>query len=91
VEIKIGGYYDPTLLPDYMPHGFQLKQDKLVQNNIVDSEDKLVPCWDNLNRLRPRTLVICVVTLNVWNIAFGDRAKGNWRRVLFFSTAVLRR
>ena len=75
-EVKLKGYYEPMLLPDYLPHDFDLKIDKLVQHNIIDSKGKLIPCWDNLDKLRPGTLVLCVVSLHVWNIPNRD----NWFR-----------
>jgi len=71
-EVKIGGYYNPELLPDYLPNDFDLKKDKLVQHNVIDVDGKLIPCWDNFNKLRPGTLVLCIVSLHVWNIANRD-------------------
>jgi len=71
-EVKLGGYYEPMLLPDYVDHDFDLKVDKLVQHNVIDSKGKLIPCWDNLDKLRPGTLVLCVVSLHIWNIANRD-------------------
>ena len=73
--MKLGGYYDPELLPNYLPHNFALENDKLVQHNIIDPDGKLIPCWNNSKQLRPGTLVLCVVSLHVWNIASRDDRK----------------
>jgi len=73
-EVKLRGFYNTTLLPDYSPFDFNLKKDKLIQLNILDSEVNLIPCWDNFNRLCPATLVLCIVTLNVWNLGLGNCA-----------------
>ena len=80
-KVKLGNYYKPSLLPDYSPNDFNLKNDKLVQQNIIGSDDKLIPCWDNFNRLRPGTLVLCIVSLRVWNIGIGNRQEGRFKRV----------
>ena len=77
-EVKVGSYYDPALLPDYRPELFDLDKDKLVQHNIVDEEEKLVPCWSLYDKLHPGTLVLCKVTLHGWNIGSHD---GKFKRV----------
>lgn len=75
---KVGGYYDPALLPDYRPELFDLEKDKLIQHNIVDEEDQIVPCWSLYDRLRPGTLLLCKVTLHGWNIGIRE---GKFKRV----------
>ena len=57
-EVKLGSYYMPELLPDYLPHEFNLEHDKLVQHNIVDASGDLIPCWNNSVQLREGTLVL---------------------------------
>jgi hypothetical protein len=76
--LKVGGYYDTALLPDYCPELFDLDKDKLVQHNIIDEEDKIVPCWSLYDRLRPGTLLLCKVTLHGWNIGIRE---GKFKRV----------
>ena len=80
-EVKVGKYYEPSLLPDYSPNDFNLKKDKLVQQNVIGCDDKLILCWDNFNRLWPGTLVVCVISLRVWNIAIGSQQEGRFKRV----------
>jgi hypothetical protein len=50
----------------------------LVQHNIIDEDENLVPCWTLYHRLRPGTLVLCKVTLHGWNIGNRD---GKFKRV----------
>jgi len=81
-EVKIGGYYSPELLPDYLPHDFHLEHDKLVQHNVVDVNGDLIPCWNNAAQLREGTLILCVVTLHTWNIpGTGREGYKNFKRV----------
>ena len=76
--LKVGRYYDPTLLPNYQPELFDLDKDKLVQHNIVDEEDQIIPCWLLYDRLYPGTLLLYKVTLHGWNIRIRD---GKFKRV----------
>jgi len=74
--VKIGGYYSPELLPDYLP--------KLIQHNVINADGKLILCWDNFNKLCPGTLVLCVISLHVWNIANRD---GRFKRVSIITSS----
>jgi hypothetical protein len=81
-EVKLGGYYSPELLPDYLPHEFNLEHDKLVQHNIVDTSGELIPCWNNSVQLREGTLILCLITLHTWNIpGTGHEGYKNFKRV----------
>jgi hypothetical protein len=77
-NVKISAYYDPALLPDFLSCNFELEKDRLVHHNIIDEDENLVPCWTLYHRLRPRTLVLCKVTLHGWNIGNCD---GKFKRV----------
>lgn len=77
-EVQVGGFYDPALLPDYRPELFNLDKDRLVQHNIIDENEQLVPCHSLYDRLRPGTLVICKASLHGWNIGSRD---GKFKRV----------
>ena len=81
-EVKLGGYYSPELLPDYLPHEFNLEHDQLVQHNIVDTSGELIPCWNNSVQLREGTLILCLITLHTWNIpGTGREGYKNFKRV----------
>lgn len=90
VDVLVGSYYEPSLLPDYDPCDFQLKLDKLQQHEVYDTEKKLIPAWDNLRQLRPGTLVMCIVSLHCYNIQVerNDPSMG-FRRVRVFQTMLL--
>ena len=67
-EVKLGGYYSLELLPNYLPHKFHLKHDKLVQHNIVDTNGELIPFWNNSVQLCEGTLLLLLIMLHTWNI-----------------------
>ena len=56
------------MLPDYKSRFFNINNDKLIQHNIRDIHGKLIPAWDNLDRLRPGTVVGIVGSLYAFNI-----------------------
>ncbi|KIM39163.1 hypothetical protein M413DRAFT_29712 [Hebeloma cylindrosporum] len=66
------------LMPDYLPHEFKLKTDKLIQQNIIDSEGKLVPCWNHLVQLHPGMEALVKVTLHRYDME--DKKKPGFRR-----------
>ena len=85
--MKVGGYYDPARLPDFRASLFDLDKDRLVQHNIIDEDEKLVPCWTLYDRLRPGTFVLCKVALHGWNIGNRD---GKFKRVRSMPVKILR-
>ena len=56
------------MLPDYKSRFFNINNNKLIQHNIRDIHGKLIPAWDNLDRLRPGTVVGIVGSLYAFNI-----------------------
>ncbi|KAJ8515764.1 hypothetical protein ONZ45_g6855 [Pleurotus djamor] len=72
--IHVGALYDPMLLPDYGGHYFQLKNNKLVQHNILDMDDNLIPPWEAYDKLRPGTLILANVTLHCY-VSEADKRK----------------
>lgn len=76
--LKVGRYYDLALLPDYQPQLFDLDKDKLIQHNIMDKEDQIIPCWSLYDRLHLGMLLLCKVTLHAWNIGTHE---GKFKRV----------
>ena len=81
-EVKLGGYYSPELLPDYLPHKFHLEHDKLVQHNIVDTNGELIQCWNNSIQLHEGTLLLLLVMLHTWNIpGTGREGYKNFKQV----------
>ena len=65
---RLGKYYEPSLLPDYSPETHQLTHDKLIQYDIRDVDEQLIPTWKIESGLRPGTVVLVTALLHVYNI-----------------------
>ncbi|KAJ6451380.1 hypothetical protein C8R47DRAFT_998517 [Mycena vitilis] len=63
-DIKIGAHYEPTLLPDYGGAYFAHKKAKLVQLDVRDKSNALIPPWKFYDALKPGTLVLALVSLH---------------------------
>jgi len=68
----LGGLYDPKLLADYHGELFQHKFAKVVQQEIMDTDDKFVAPWLMHDKLRPGTIIIVDATLVCWHIGGKD-------------------
>ena len=87
-EIAIGAFYDPRLLPDYGGTLFRLVHAKLVQRNVVDDTEALIPPWEAYDKLRPGTLVLMKVQLLTFN--FEDQQRNGTRKIYQFLIERLR-
>jgi hypothetical protein len=67
-NVSLGALYDPRHLPDYGGPVFALKHAKLVQHDVVDNNDVLIPPWEMYSACRPGSLLIANVTLHCWKI-----------------------
>lgn len=65
--IKLGAFYDPNLLTDHRGDYFRHVNAKLVQFNVRDDDDTLIPPWDMSNKLHSSTVFINA-TLVCWHI-----------------------
>ena len=77
--MEVGKFYEPSLLPDYSPEKFHLVRDKLIQYDIRDINEDLIPAWQIETALRPGTVVLVSATLHIYNIK--DDKKPGFRRV----------
>jgi hypothetical protein len=66
-EIYISAYYDPHLLPDYGGELFQHQQAQLVQRDVRDKDNHLIPPWKYYEELRPSTLVLINATFHIYS------------------------
>ena len=66
--IELGTFYDPNLLPDHQGDYFKHVHAKLVQLDIRDENDMLIPPWDMYDNLRPGTVVLIDASLVCWHI-----------------------
>ena len=66
-EPCLGSLYEPRLQPDYDPSMFDLKKALLAQQEVYDTDGKLISPWDVRSALRPGTLVAVEATLVVYS------------------------
>lgn len=70
-EVKVGAFYDPALAPDFGGSFFDLNHNKLVQLDIRDEDNELVPAWKFYEVLRPGTLILANVSLHCFVMKAG--------------------
>jgi hypothetical protein len=86
--VEIGAFYDPNLLPDHRGNYFNHVNAKLVQLDIRDEDDNLIPPWNMNDKLRPGTIVLIDASLVCWHIFTKGRGGKLDRKV---STSLLMR
>ncbi|KAF8328291.1 hypothetical protein F5887DRAFT_1188501 [Amanita rubescens] len=79
LELSVSSYYVPHLLPDLGGPVFRLVNAKLMQREVVDSDDNLVPPWEMYDKLRPGTLVLMKVQLLAFDLP--DRQNDGVRKI----------
>ena len=88
IEYKVGQLYDLKLLYDCRGSLFQNSECKLVQHEILDTNHKIIPPWDQYAALRTGTLVMATVTLHCFTMKVKDLhgvETGKQRKVRVFS------
>ncbi|KAG6905937.1 hypothetical protein DXG01_016782 [Tephrocybe rancida] len=65
-DIFVGALLDPNCLPDNRGPYFRHQQAKLVQHDIRDKKNKLIPSWKIYEGLAHGTLVVLECTLHCW-------------------------
>lgn len=81
IEIGLGSFYDPNLHPGHRGEYFKHVNAKLVQLDIRDEDDNLIPPWDMFDKLRPGTMVLIDATLVCWHIFTKGRGNNMDQRV----------
>ncbi|KAJ6627079.1 hypothetical protein B0H10DRAFT_417881 [Mycena sp. CBHHK59/15] len=76
-EVKLGAFYDPRVLEDFGGDYFSLVNAKLVQLDIRDADNKLIPPWKQYEALRPGSLIIALVSIHIFTFkdAGADRSR----------------
>ncbi len=74
-------------MPDYSPVEFGLMKNKLVQHDIRDIDDRLIPAWKLEEGLRPGAIVLVSATLHVYNIDNKGAVVGFRRVSVVFSSS----
>ncbi|KAJ6525414.1 hypothetical protein B0H19DRAFT_1084961 [Mycena capillaripes] len=65
-DIKLGTYYDPRVLEDYSGPYFQHTNAKLIQLDIRDANNRLIPPWKQYAAFREGSLVLVLGTIHVY-------------------------
>ncbi|KAJ7036750.1 hypothetical protein C8F04DRAFT_953370 [Mycena alexandri] len=81
-DIKLGAFYEPSVLPDYGGAYFNHLKAKLVQLDVRDIHNELIPPWKFYDALRPGTLVLCLVSLHCFTMS-DDGSKGAKERKIY--------
>ncbi|KAJ7025254.1 hypothetical protein C8F04DRAFT_1212930 [Mycena alexandri] len=81
-DIKLGAFYEPSVLPDYGGAYFNHQKAKLVQLDVRDVQNELIPPWKFYEALRPGTLVLCLVSLHCFTMT-DDGSKGSKDRKIY--------
>ncbi|KAJ3517667.1 hypothetical protein NLJ89_g346 [Agrocybe chaxingu] len=67
-QVKRNAFYPLDLLPDHHGNYFQQTHAKLVQHDVFDADENLIPPWLFYDKLRPGTVVVVEATLICWHI-----------------------
>ncbi|KAJ7041588.1 hypothetical protein C8F04DRAFT_1252905 [Mycena alexandri] len=81
-HVKLGAYYDPSVLPDYGGSYFNHSKARLVQLDVRDVKNNLIPPWKFYEALRPGTLVLCLVSLHCFTMS-DDSGKDRKERKVY--------
>ncbi|KAF8233469.1 hypothetical protein L208DRAFT_1266596 [Tricholoma matsutake] len=68
-DIYVGAHYNPRLLPDYGGNLFRHHEAKLVQHDVRDIDLRLIPPWEYYDKLRASTMILCDITLHMYQMA----------------------
>ncbi|KAG6914707.1 hypothetical protein DXG01_015790 [Tephrocybe rancida] len=65
-DIKAGSVYPPSVLPDYGGSYFSHNHAKLVQLDIHDPDNKLIPPWEMYNKVNTGAVVLAICSLHMY-------------------------
>ncbi|KAJ7024242.1 hypothetical protein C8F04DRAFT_969285 [Mycena alexandri] len=68
LDIKLGAFYEPSVLQDYGGSYFNHTKAKLVQLDVRNIKNELIPPWEFYEALRPGTLVLWLVSLHCFSM-----------------------
>lgn len=84
-EIYVGARYDPHILYDFRGAGFRLVHNKLVQHDVRDIDDNLIPPWKAYEELRTGTVVLMEATIHCFRFNVNGRRERKVCGSLFWS------
>ncbi|KAL0578193.1 hypothetical protein V5O48_003796 [Marasmius crinis-equi] len=85
--IRVGAKYSPWVLPGYGGARFQQRQARVIQPDWRDARGQLIPPWKVWSVLRPGTVIMANVVVNVYVMsgAGGRRRKASLLYELHFT------
>ncbi|KAJ7933882.1 hypothetical protein B0H13DRAFT_2500648 [Mycena leptocephala] len=81
-DIKLGAHYEPALLEDYGGPYFNHVKAKLVQLDVRDAKNNLIPPWKFYDALKPGTLILALCSLHCYTMT-DDRGKEPKERKIY--------
>ncbi|KDR77061.1 hypothetical protein GALMADRAFT_225196 [Galerina marginata CBS 339.88] len=81
--IEVGRFYPLEMLPDHRGDYFQQEHAKLVQLEMLDTDEKLIPPWEAYDKLRVGTVVLVETTLVCWHIPDHAGGSGTTKKLVY--------
>ncbi|KAJ7934654.1 hypothetical protein B0H13DRAFT_2484977 [Mycena leptocephala] len=89
-DVKLGAFYDPRVLEDYGGPYFQHINAKLVQLDIRDADNKLIPPWKQYSALRPGSFVLVLATIHIFIFKDASNDRSRDRKFMQLSAHTIR-
>ncbi|KAJ7825155.1 hypothetical protein B0H13DRAFT_2375083 [Mycena leptocephala] len=86
----LGAIYDPRVLEDYGGPYFQHINAKLVQLDIRDADNKLIPPWKQYSALRPGSFVLVLATIHIFIFKDASNDRSRDRKFMQLSAHTIR-
>jgi hypothetical protein len=89
-DIRLGAHYEPSLLCDYGGPYFNHVKAKLVQLDVRDVANNLIPPWKFYDALKPGTLVLALVSLHCFVMTDDGGKERKERKVCYINHSTSR-
>ncbi|KAJ7802843.1 hypothetical protein B0H13DRAFT_1931667 [Mycena leptocephala] len=89
-DIKLGAHYEPSLLCDYGGAYFNHSKAKLVQLDVRDAKNNLIPPWKFYDALKPGTLILAMCSLHCYTMAEDRQKKTKDRKIYQLNAHTIR-
>ncbi|KAJ6483747.1 hypothetical protein C8R47DRAFT_1073164 [Mycena vitilis] len=88
--IKLGAFYEPNVLEDHGGPYFQQVNAKLVQLDIRDANNRLIPPWKQYSALRTGSLVLVLATIHMFTFKDPGPDRNRDRKVFQLNAQTIR-
>ncbi|KAJ7930753.1 hypothetical protein B0H13DRAFT_2531805 [Mycena leptocephala] len=89
-NIKLGVHYEPSLLPDYGGSYFNHSKAKLVQLDVRDAKNNLIPPWKFYDALKLGTLILAMCSLHCYTMVEDRQKKTKERKIYQLNAHTIR-